>query len=248
MIKCNGREAISILAEVQCDRHDFNDAEMKYLMRQVESFKTWLTNVGKTKQDAENIVQGILTSECKLLNQEDPFEEFIWSRQGDVGDLEIDLATALGNDFEKCSDLEFFSHQEYWDSMERTAERHEGKYPIEVWKASQEKLDTILEIIEGHKTRLSNELVTDKDERVFAKMRTRIRDLRFGKQPILMCKHWKIAMNALNELTGNQKRYIVPEVKQKTESEKLDAMDNVAYYYGLDPTYAQTGVSTDSED
>jgi hypothetical protein len=235
MIKCNGREAISILAEVEAEKHrELTKGEQAYVEMQANSFVVWLSQQpNMTMEKAKEIRERIFESEVKLLKADDPYSDFVWSRPGDeVGDLEIDLAGSLGADFEVNSNQQHFLEQEYWNQMERTAERGEGKYSPDQWKASQNKLDDALEVIKPYQLRLSHNLTLGiKDMNYLRKVNARVNELRFGRAPVFMHRHWCIIKNALNELLGHSKRYAIKEVPEKTEDEKIDAMDNAVYGY-----------------
>lgn len=227
MEKINGREAVSILAELKAGKRDLEDFEVRYVKAQAMNFVTWLAEKAKIPfNDALERTRGIIQSEVKLLLQEDTFADFIWSRGDEVGDEEV--LGFNGLDFEKSSNSDHYSDNEYWEKMERTAERNVGKYPDEVWAASREKRDQILEVLNTIK--FSNELLGSSKMKVrLGKMNQRIRELRFGKSPILMYRHWAECQNLMNELLGNPKRYSVKEVSEKTEEEKIDALDNAVY-------------------
>lgn len=231
MERINGREAVSVLAEVKANKRELNDKEMEYVNSQVNNFIQWLSKKANiTVKEASERVEGIVASEVKLLLMDDPFADFIWSRGDEVGELEISISGSLDADFEQSSDQAHMSEQEYWNHMERVAERNVGKYPDEVWAASREKMELIMENL--HTVQNSGKLLSDaKVVKYLRKCNKRINDLRFGKKPELMNKHWKFCKNLVNELLGDSKRYVIKEPVEKTEEEKIDALDD----NGLEP-------------
>ncbi len=231
MQRLNGREAVSVLAEVKAGKRELDDKELRYVKTQVSNFVVWLAEKAKiTVTESSERVKRIIASEIKLLLADDPFADFIWSRGDEVGDLEISISGSLDADFEKSSDDAHFSEQEYWNHMERVAERNVGKYPDEVWAHSREKMELIMENLQS--VQHSGKLLRDeKVMKYLRKCNKRINDLRFGKKPELMNKHWKLCKNLVNELLGYPKRYEIKEAMEKTEEEKIDALDD----NGLEP-------------
>ncbi len=239
MERINGRQAVSVLAEYKADKRELSDEELNYVESQIDSFVVWLAEKADlTVDEATDRMKNMITSEVRLLLQDDPYQEFLWSRGDEVGELEI--SGGFGEDFEQTSDNEHFSSQAYWANMERIAEQNVGKYPDEVWAASRELMEKICETLNSIK--YGKQLPTDpKVNKYLQKVNKRINDLRFGTKTRigkvevtrgggqLLNKHWKICKNICNELLGNPKRYTIKVVEEKTEEEKVDAMDNAVY-------------------
>ena len=222
-----GREAVGIYAEVKIGKREVNDEELRYLKFQVTNFTQWLAKKAEiTPMEAVERVKNMIEADIKLITADDPYAEFIWSRGDEVGEIEINGLGAMAEDFDLVSDQACLSDSAYWARMEHIADRNVGKYPDEVWKASQEKMEQVLEYLNGYKTKLPN----GKTKMELKKANKRIWELRFGKQPVLLMRHWKLCQNLMNELLGNPKRYIIKEPVEKTEEEKIDAMDNNPVY------------------
>ncbi len=226
MQRLNGRQALSVFAEVECGKRQLNERETKYLEQQVDSFTQWLTKQGLNELEAKERVREMIEQDIQLLMEDDPYADFIWSRGQEVGELEINPAEA-NNDFESTSDADHQSAQNYWDRMEMIADKNVGKYPDEVWAASKEKMEQIFDAL--NKIKHSGVLPEGKVRQRLFKMNKRINDLRFGKKPVLLNRHWKMAKNLINELLGNSKRYEVKEKEEKSEEEKIDAMDMAVF-------------------
>jgi hypothetical protein len=231
MIKCTGREAVSILAEVEAEKRTLTEGEMRYAEKQAESFVLWLSQQPNMDlEKAKEVRERIFTNEVKLLLQTDPYAEFTWSRRDDeVGEAEINL-TEMSQDFDSNLDAEHKEYEAFWAGNH--LQKHEGKYSPDQWKNSQNKLDQAIELLKKYQERLSQSLTLNAmDMNYLRKVNKRVNELRFGKAPILMHRHWAQAKNILNELLGHSKRYVVKEVPEKNEDEKIDAMDNAVYGY-----------------
>lgn len=247
MIKCNGREALSMLAEVEAELLELTPSETKYAQKQVDSFVDWLADTNDISHDeALEIKDKIFAAEVRLLTAEDPFAEFIWSRPGDeVGMAEINNAE-MQLSFQQVSDMEYADYTAYWDDARLN--RHVGKYPTEVWSKSQETLDAVMELIKPYQLRLTHNLTLKiKDMNFLRACNQRLNYRRFGREPLLLHPHWAKAKNALNELLGNPKRYEIKEFKEQSVEEKIDILDaerapsknDALFYaaYGLDLAY-----------
>jgi len=64
-------------------------------------------------------------------------------------------------------------------------------------------------------------------------LRRRLYALRFGKEPVLISRHWCLCQNKLNALLGISKRYLISCPQDEEESE--DALDK-AVLVGLEVT------------
>lgn len=251
MIKCTGREAISILAEVEANKRELTEDEEKYVRKQANNFVAWLMETAdKSLDEAKEIAIGIYNSEVKLLLMDDPFAQFTWSRPGDeVGETEISGFNGTP-DFELSSNLEFEDFSQYWEG--RHLERHVGKFPTEQWKLSQERLDRILEVLRPYKENKDSELEPTPEElRELRGYNKLLNERRFGKKPVLLYPHWAKAKNLINELLSVEKRYMVKEYVERSEEEKieeldkygapvvLESMDAVYGYFETSPLYTE---------
>jgi hypothetical protein len=242
MERITGRQALSVFAEVEAGKRQLEDWELKYLYRQVNGFIDWLAGENKISRDeAKERAKGIVMSEVKLLLEDDPFADFIWSRGQEVGDTEIDPFSKEEN-FEENSNLSFAAEQDYWAHMERIADLNVGKYPDEVWSASRDKMEVIVSVLHQIKAEQQNKLLDKKVKVRLYKINKRINELRFGKKPELLNKHWKLCKNLVNELLGNSKRYLIKEPVEKTEEEKIDALDDYGAPVVLDTMNAVYGL------
>ncbi len=214
MERITGREAITVMAEVDLGFRELDDDEMAYVWKQAVSFRDWLVSEHKMSLDeAKELCRSLYDKDVELLEEVDPYADHIWSRGQEAGDAEIDITSLADKDFDKQADAEFDAYRQYWAQMEYTAEAHAGKRSPEQWAASTEKLMEIVEHINKLCSRYQNKLLTAKDHAQLAKVNRRIDDLRFGKKPILFFRHWAIAHNLMVNLRGVGKiiRLPVPE-------------------------------------
>ena len=226
MERITGRVAITVMAELDLGLRKLSDDEMAYVWRQAASFRDWLIQNHKMSLDeAKEICRNLYEKDIELLQQVDPYADFIWSRGQEVGQAEIDLASMADMDFEGNSDAEHRAHQQYWDHMERTAETHAGRLSAEQWKYSTDKFNEITEYIDGLGKKINDRLLGNKEQAI-NRAANRLNQLRFGKVPVLTYRHWALAQNMLTTLRGKGKIMKVAEAKEKQEdSEYQDAMD-----------------------
>lgn len=239
MERINGRVAITVMAELDLGLRKLSDDEMAYVFRQAASFRDWFIKEHKmTLEEAKEACRNLYDRDVELLQQVDPYADFIWSRGQEVGQAEIDLAGMADMDFEGNADAEHRSHQEYWASMERTAEYHVGKLSSEQWAASSEKFMEIMDYINKLAGKFVNKLLTSKDHITINKTDKRVNDLRFGKQPVLTYRHWAIAHNMLVNLRGVGKvMKVSAPVEPDPEDVYQDAMSFVSHSLDQEQAY-----------
>ncbi len=239
MERITGRVAITVMAELDLGLRKLSDDDMAYVFRQAASFRDWLIQEHKKSlNEAKDICRDLYDKDIELLQQVDPYADFIWSRGQEVGQAEIDLAGMADMDFEGNSDAEHRSHQEYWLSMERTAEYHVGKLSTEQWAISNEKFMQAVDWINTLAKRFENKLLTTKDYLAISKADKRLNDLRFGKQPLLTYRHWAIAHNMLVNLRGVGKiaKVSVP-AEPDPEDVYQDAMSFISHSLDQEKVY-----------
>lgn len=247
ILRCTGRDAITFFVEYELNQKKFTDEEVVYLRKQIASFITWLMEQGNSKEDAIEIVTRLHDQDEELLSATDPYHEFIWSRGEEVGDAEIDLANAIGGDFEESSTMEWRSHHKDWNNEYMLRDKREQDdfeaetevkgYDAAVYVRSELVFDVITNYIKQQQGKKTN-------TQFLLKIKNRINVLRFGTKTKedgvdvtrgggeLVFRHWAICYNMVNELLGVSKKITLPEVD---EDEEVDALDK-AHYFGLDST------------
>lgn len=230
--RARGREALSKIAQVEAGLIKSTEYMDLYLQQQNLSFIMWLKDKEScTLEEANEKVNQIIALEVKILREDDPYSVFTWSRPDDeVGSAE--LGTVMENlTFEDISNDEFEQHQKYWNDIERTADKHVGKHPPEVWNLSARKMEKVLSVLEPFlKLKETNEGKFSKDDKKkFFRWNSLIMDLKFGRSPVLITVHWMRCKNAINELLGNPKRYLIKESEPQSAEDYIDALDRANY-------------------
>lgn len=208
------------MAEMDLGIREFTDDEKKYIWKRATGFRDWLiAKCNKTLEEAREICRRCYDKDVELLLQTDPYADFVWSRGEEAGDMELDILKAIDNDPEGTVRAEHLEFHRYWREMELTAERNVNRYPDEVWAASREKFNEIMEFL----IKLDTLPGGSKRNSLLAKTWRRLVELRRGKEPILMWRHFAICRNVMDEMRGIKRPKLVVQCKEEELNE--DSID-----------------------
>lgn len=242
MEKVNGRAAVTVMAEIDLGLREVTEEENKYVLRQFLSFTNWLQTTGLNKYEASQRVRDMYNLDTKAL-EGNALDEFIWSRHDGIGDMEIDIITAISNDHERRDNLAHLSDTDYWNSMEKTADRAvDHPFNQEVFRRSKEKFTEVENLLNKLKDKYEDvEALKPNDRRFLSGIKAKVNQLRFGKITMvdgvkytkgggeLQYKHWALAYNMIQDLLRIEKK-----MKIKTFDKDDDDVMNNYPVYGVD--------------
>jgi hypothetical protein len=250
-----GREAITLLIEQELGFQDYSENDISYLRSQVAGYMSFcMEKMGISLAEAQEKVLALAEEDREFLTASDPYADFIWSRGEEVGDLEIDAAKFIDEDYEGQNNLAHRADQNYWEHMENIADRNTDGYAPEVWFRSEIKFKEIMEVLQGLRNKYYGKVKHARDILYLKRVKNRINELRFGKQTRngivttihggneLVFRHWAICFNTINELMDIKKRITLPEIDG--EETEIDALDK-ANFLGVDPVFINQEISSD---
>lgn len=244
-----GKEAIVALAEIDTGHRKATEQEYRYVKRQAKSFARWLIEQGNTVEQASAICNSIYRRTKDLLERS-TFDEFVWSRQGDVSESDIDVLSKFEENINFRIDEEFMSFQLLWKdindekSIPKTNKVGFMGYTPDHWKRIQERIAPIEHLLDYYEDFTESFELDEKQRQSLINLREYVRKLRFGvatgtkHNKVILSAHrdgiyisntiWKKLTNRINRLLGEGKIYDLPELENSFNPD--DAMDNNPVY------------------
>jgi hypothetical protein len=256
--KVDGKTAIVLMVEwEEFGYHkDYSDSYLDYLKEERVRFYIYLRRRGRSKEEAEIIIERIREDTRRELRVE-WMESFYFSpsRESKEISMEIDIMGAMHQDKLQEYDQECQDDIDWEQHQELIAMLAENKSDWDRWKQCfryLEALDIILKKIEEkHKQALASSQkpnLSPDDRHTILQAQQDLYELRFGVQVnkgrkirkihsrfgdgiYISAKMWKENQNRINTLMGSSKRY---PIIQKDKTEPMDMMEVAVYGLDLD--------------